>query len=65
MLLMVEKGVRGETYYSIYRQAKNDSKYMNDYGKGKELPCLQYWDVNKKSKSLYLIYMIKNDILYT
>ena len=46
MLLMIEKGVRGEIYYSIYKQVKANNKYMNDYGKGKELPCLQYWDVN-------------------
>ena len=46
MLLMIEKGIRGRICYSIYRYAKANNKYMNDYDKNKELPCIQYWDVN-------------------
>ena len=46
MLLMVEKGIRGRICYSIYRYAKANNKYMKDYDKNKELPCIQYWDVN-------------------
>ena len=36
MLLMVEKGVTGGTYPSIYRHAKANNKYMKDYDKNKE-----------------------------
>ena len=46
MLLMVEKGIRGEICPSIYRYAKANNKYMKDYDKNKELSCLQYWNVN-------------------
>ena len=31
MLLMVEKGIRGGTCYSIYWFAKANNKYMKDY----------------------------------
>ena len=44
MLLMIEKGIRGRICYSIYRYAKANDK--NNYDKNKELPCIQYWDVN-------------------
>ena len=46
MLLMVEKGVRGGIYHSIYQYAKANTKYMKDYDKNKELSYLQYWDEN-------------------
>ena len=46
MLLMVEKGIRGGKYHSIYRYAKANNKYMEDYAKNKESSYLQYWDVN-------------------
>ena len=36
MLLMVEKGIRGEVYHSIYRYTKVNNKYMKDYDKNKE-----------------------------
>ena len=35
MLLMVEKGIRRGIRYSIYRYAKVNNKYMNDYDKTK------------------------------
>ena len=31
MLLMVEKGVRGEIYHAVYRYGKANNKYMKDY----------------------------------
>ena len=46
MLLIVEKGIRGGIRHSIYRNAKANNKYMNDYDKNKESSYLQYWDVN-------------------
>ena len=46
MLLMVEKGIRGGTYHSIYRCGIAYSKYMKDYDKNKESLYIQYWDVN-------------------
>ena len=36
MLLLVEEGIRGEKYYSIYRFAKANNKYMKGYDKNKE-----------------------------
>ena len=33
MLLMVEKGIRGGIWHSIYRYANANSKYMKDYDK--------------------------------
>ena len=41
MLLMVERGIRGEIYHSIYRYAKDNNKYMKDYDKNKESSYLQ------------------------
>ena len=47
MLLMVEKGIRGEICDSIYRYARaNNNKYMKYCDKNKESSYLQYWDVN-------------------
>ena len=43
---MVEKGIRGSIFYSIYRYAKYNNIYMKDYDKGKESSNLQYWEVN-------------------
>ena len=33
MLLMVEKGIRGRICHAIYRYAKANNKYMNNYEK--------------------------------
>ena len=46
MLLMIEKGIKEGICYSIYRYAKTNSKYMEDYDKNKESLYIQYWDVN-------------------
>ena len=40
MLSIVETGIRGGICHSIYRDAKANNKYMNDYDKNKELPYL-------------------------
>ena len=42
MLLIVEKGI----CHSIYRYAKANNKYMEDYVKNKEQSCLKYSDIN-------------------
>ena len=41
-LLMVEKGIRGGICRSIYRYAKANNRYMNDYHKNKESLYVQY-----------------------
>ena len=46
ILLMVEKGIKGAIWHSIYRYGKVNNKYMRDYDKNKELSYLQYLDVN-------------------
>ena len=46
MLLVVEKGIRGEICHSSYQYSKAYSKYVKDYDKNKEPSYLQYWDVN-------------------
>ena len=43
---MVENCLRRGICDSIYRYAEANNKYMKDYDKNKELPYLQYWDVN-------------------
>ena len=45
MLLMVEKGIRGVIYHSIYQYAKANDKCIKDYDENKESSHLQYWDV--------------------
>ena len=40
MLLFGEKGNRGRICHSIYRYAKANKKYMNDYDKNKEMSYL-------------------------
>ena len=46
MLLMVEKGIRGGIYESLYQYIKANNKYMKDYDKNKESSYFQYWDLN-------------------
>ena len=46
MLLMVEKGIRGEICHEIHQYAKANNKYVKDYDKNKESLYLKYWDQN-------------------
>ena len=46
VLLMVEKGIKGETCHVIRRYAKANNKYTKEYDKNKEWSYLNYWDVN-------------------
>ena len=36
MLLMAEKGIRGELCYAIHKYMKADNKYMKSYDKNKD-----------------------------
>ena len=46
MLLMVEKGIRGEICHAIHRYAKANNKYMKNYDKNMESLYLMYLDTN-------------------
>ena len=46
MPLMLEKGIRGGICHSIYRYAKANNKYMEDYDKNNESLYLKCWDVS-------------------
>ena len=47
MLLMVEKGIRGEIYHAIHRYTKaNNRNYMNNYDQNKESSYIEYLDAN-------------------
>ena len=46
MLLIVNKGIRGEICHAICRYAKAINKYIEDYDKNKEWSYIQYWDIN-------------------
>ena len=46
MLIMGEKGIRGEICYSFYQYGKANKKYIKDYNKNKELSYIRYWDVH-------------------
>ena len=46
LLLMVEKGIRGGIYHSIYRYTKANNKYLKDYDKNKDSSYIQYFNVN-------------------
>ena len=46
MLLMVEKGIRGEICQVIYRYAKANNKYMKNYDKNNESSYIEYLDAN-------------------
>ena len=43
---MVKKRIRGGICHAMYRYAKANNKYMNNYDKNKESSCIQYLDVN-------------------
>ena len=49
MLLMFEKGIRGEICHAIHKYAKANNKYMKIYDKNKESLYIQYLDVNNLS----------------
>ena len=46
MLLMIEKGIRGGIFHSVYRHAKADNKYMKIYDKNKESSYIIYMNAN-------------------
>ena len=46
MLLMIENEIRGGMCQSVYRYAKANNKYMNNYDKNIELSYLTYLDAN-------------------
>ena len=46
MLLMVEKGIRGEICHSIQRYAKANNKYLKSYNNNEESSYIQYLDAN-------------------
>ena len=46
MLMMVEEGIRGGICQAIYRYAKANNKYMNNYDKRKITSYLMYLDAN-------------------
>ena len=46
MLLRAKKGIRRGICHAIYRYAKANNEYVNDYDKNKESSYRQYWDVN-------------------
>ena len=43
---MVQKGIQGGTCHSIYRYAKANNKYMEDFDKNKKSSYIHYWDVS-------------------
>ena len=50
MLLMVEKGIRGGIWQSIYQYAKANNKHMKDYdrSKGWDISYLYGWAMSQK-----------------
>ena len=46
MLMMVEKGIRGEICQAIYNYAKANNKYIKNYDKNIESSYLEYLNVN-------------------
>ena len=46
MLLMFQEGIRRGICQAIYRYAKANNKYMNNYGKGKTASYLMYLDAS-------------------
>ena len=58
ILLMVEKGITERIHQISHNYPKANCKYMEDYGKIKELLYLMYWDKRK-------IFFHKHDWLET
>ena len=48
MLTMFEKGIRGGMWNAVYRNAKANNKYMQNYDENIESPFLQYLDANNQ-----------------
>ena len=48
MLMMFEKGIRGEMWNAVYRNATANNKYMQKYDENIESPFLQYLDGNNQ-----------------
>ena len=46
MLLVVQKGIRGEICHAIYPYAKANNKCIKDYDKNEESSYLTYWNKN-------------------
>ena len=46
LLLMAEKGIRGELYHTMHQPTTANNKYMRKHSKDKELSYLMYWDAN-------------------
>ena len=46
MLLMAEKGIRGEICHAIHRYAKANNNCMKNYDQNKESSYIQYLDVS-------------------
>ena len=46
MLLMVEEGIRRRMCQAIYRHAKSNNKYMENYAKNFKSSYLKYLDAN-------------------
>ena len=42
MLLMIEKGIRGEICHTIHQHTEANNKYMKDYVRNKEWLYLMY-----------------------
>ena len=46
MILMIEKGIRGEIFQATHRYAKANNKYMKNYDKNNESSYIEYLDAN-------------------
>ena len=46
MILMIEKGIRGEIFQATHRYAKANDKYMKNYDKNIESSYIEYLDAN-------------------
>ena len=46
MLMIIEKGIRGEMCHAVYRYAKANNKYMKNYDKSIKSSYLEYLDAN-------------------